>query len=125
MKFSELGDPRYIALETFRKTGQGVATPVWAVAENGKLYVWTDANSGKVKRIRNNGRVRLCASNWSGKPQGEWVDGVARLLEGAAAEEKQRQRLLNKYGWEYRLFRLFGAVARRSMKPTVIEISAS
>ncbi len=125
MTLNELGNPSYIALETFRKSGQGVATPVWAVAENGKLYVWTDSNSGKIKRIRNNGRVRLCASDWRGTPQGEWLEAQARLLESAAEEEKQRQRLLTKYGWEYRLFRLFGAVMRRGMKPVVVEISES
>jgi len=30
---------------------------VWVAGENGSLYVWTAANSWKVKRIRNNGRL--------------------------------------------------------------------
>ncbi len=52
MELKDIGDPKYIALETFRKSGEGVITPVWAVAESGKLYVWTGLNSWKVKRMR-------------------------------------------------------------------------
>lgn len=59
MQFGEIGNPTYIALETFRKSGEGVVTPVWVTAEGDKLYVWTVGDSGKVKRIRNNGRVRI------------------------------------------------------------------
>ena len=50
MKLSGLGDPKYIALETFRKSGEGVKTPVWTVAQDGKLLVWTQGDSWKVKR---------------------------------------------------------------------------
>ncbi len=43
----------YLNLETFRKNGSGVKTPVWFVEDCGVLYLRTDAASGKVKRIRN------------------------------------------------------------------------
>ena len=66
MQLAEIGNPTYIVLETFRKSGEGVKTPVWVAAENGRLYVWTVDNSGKVKRIRNNGRVRLAVSDSRG-----------------------------------------------------------
>ena len=42
MTLHDLGNPTYIALETFRKNGQGVNTPVWAVEENDKLYGFSD-----------------------------------------------------------------------------------
>ena len=44
----------YISLETFRKDGSGVKTPVWAAALDGKLVVMTDGTSHKVKRLRSN-----------------------------------------------------------------------
>ncbi|KAA3662518.1 MAG: PPOX class F420-dependent oxidoreductase, partial [Chloroflexi bacterium] len=47
MTLSTLGDAQYIALETFRKNGTGVITPVWVAGENGSLFVWTDADSWK------------------------------------------------------------------------------
>src|SRR5437868_1166645 len=48
---------KYISLETFKKSGQGVRTPVWFVLHNSAFYAYTEADSGKVKRIRNNPRV--------------------------------------------------------------------
>ncbi len=92
MDFKAIGNPTYIALETFRKSGEGVITPVWAVAEDGKLYVWTIGDSGKVKRIRNSGRVRIAVSDSRGTPKSDWVEATARVLDTPADEEKQRNK---------------------------------
>jgi len=45
---------QYLNLETFRKNGAAVKTPVWFVQDGDAIFVRTLANSGKVKRIRNN-----------------------------------------------------------------------
>ena len=63
---TEIRDAKYIALETFRRNGQGVVTPVWQVPDGDMLYVWTDAASWKTKRIRANSHVRLCRSDARG-----------------------------------------------------------
>src|ERR1700761_5842958 len=54
-----LDGKKYLNLETYRKSGKGVRTPVWfaaarvetPVAYTLKLYVHTPANSGKAKRV--------------------------------------------------------------------------
>ncbi|BAL99596.1 MULTISPECIES: PPOX class F420-dependent oxidoreductase [Caldilinea] len=123
MKFQEIGNPTYIALETFRKSGEGVVTPVWVTAENGKLYVWTLANSGKAKRIRNNGRVRIAISDARGNPKSEWVEARARVLSDPAEDQKQRERLAKKYGWQFHLFNLMGRFSRNQADHVVLEIT--
>jgi PPOX class probable F420-dependent enzyme len=123
MKFQEIGNPTYIALETFRKSGEGVVTPVWVTAENGKLYVWTLANSGKAKRIRNNGRVRIAISDARGNPKSEWVEARARVLSDPAEDQKQRKRLAKKYGWQFHLFNLMGRFSRNQADHVVLEIT--
>lgn len=87
----------YLNLETFKRSGQGVKTPVWFVQDGPRLYVRTGAESGKVKRVRNNGRARVVPSDAMGAPRGEWVDATARLVE---AEESDRASRLaaRKYG---------------------------
>ncbi|HQY94476.1 PPOX class F420-dependent oxidoreductase [Caldilinea sp.] len=122
MEFKDLGNPTYIALETFRKSGEGVITPVWVAAEAGRLYVWTIDDSGKVKRIRNNGRVRVAVSDSRGAPKSEWVAAQARVLDSAAEEEKQRQRLASKYGWQFHLFNLMGRFSRNKAPHVALEI---
>jgi hypothetical protein len=56
---AQFAGQQYLNLETYRKTGQAMPTPVWFLEDNGTLYVRTVANSGQVKRIRNNSRVRV------------------------------------------------------------------
>lgn len=123
MKFQEIGNPTYIALETFRKSGEGVVTPVWVTAESGKFYVWTLANSGKAKRIRNNGRVRIAISDARGNPKSEWVEAKARVLSDPAEDQKQRERLAKKYGWQFHLFNLMGRFSRNRADHVVLEIT--
>ncbi|MFT6565014.1 MAG: PPOX class probable F420-dependent enzyme, partial [Actinomycetes bacterium] len=45
---------KYISITTFRKSGEGVSTPLWVTRDGEALYVITGAESGKVKRMRNN-----------------------------------------------------------------------
>ena len=120
MNLNDLRDARYIALETFRKNGEAVKTPVWQAFEDGKLYVWTDANSWKVKRIHNNNRVQVCQSDFQGNPLGNWVEAQAKILELPEEDKTQRQRFTAKYGWQFWLFYLMAKLGRR--KHVVIEI---
>ena len=71
---------KYISLETFRKTGLGVRTPVWFAEENGKLYIFTNPESGKVKRIRNNPKVSIAPCTIRGRITGSKYAGRAHLL---------------------------------------------
>ena len=80
MKLQELGNPKYIALETFRKNGQAVKTPVWTVAQDGKLLVWTQGDSWKIKRARSDARVRVAKCDMRGNVEGPWVDGVVTSI---------------------------------------------
>lgn len=81
---SDFDREQYVSLATFRKTGKEVLTPVW-FAEDPKnprqLWIYTNVNSGKVKRVRNNGRARIAPCNGVGKLKGEFVDATARMLE--------------------------------------------
>jgi uncharacterized protein len=96
----------YISLESFRKNGQGVAVPVWFAEEDGVLYVYSEAASGKVKRIRNNPRVRVAPCDMRGRVKGDWLDAAARILEGAEARRAD-DRLNAKYGFQKRLLAFF------------------
>jgi uncharacterized protein len=99
--FAAFEGQRYLSLETFRKTGQGVRTPVWFAEDSSApgtapaaLIVYTIGNTGKVKRIRNNPRVRIAPCNARGDVRGEWVEARADILEGARAADGIR--LLNR-----------------------------
>jgi PPOX class probable F420-dependent enzyme len=103
----------YVSLVTYKKDGTAVATPVWASTDGVRLYVWTTASAGKVKRIRNRGHVRVAPCDARGQLQGEPVDASARVLD--SPEDLARIDALHKkkYGLTYRLFMLAGRIARR------------
>jgi uncharacterized protein len=71
-KLALFENQQYLNLETFRRNGKGVPTPVWFVEAGGKLYVRTIANSGKIKRIRNNEQTRIAPCDSRGNLLGEW-----------------------------------------------------
>jgi uncharacterized protein len=81
----EIGRSRYVSLTTYRKDGTAVATPVWHVVNGGELLVVSDADAGKVKRIRNNSHVVVTVCDFRGKiaPSAPSVEGTARLLDEA------------------------------------------
>ena len=84
----------YISLETFKKNGQGVKTPVWFVLHEGVFYAYTEADSWKVKRIRNNPRVRVAVCNVRGAVKGPWLDATAAIIEGD--ERRTADKLLDR-----------------------------
>jgi PPOX class probable F420-dependent enzyme len=92
---------KYLNLETFRKTGMGVRTPVWFAADPAapdSFYVYTLPDAGKVKRIRNNPKVRVAPCDIRGNLRGAWVDARARICEAEEAAKGQ-ELLRSKYGW--------------------------
>lgn len=93
---------KYISLETYRKSGQSVPTPVWFVESGNRLYVSTPASSGKIKRLRNNPKVRVAICDVRGNVKAGWVEGEARLVTGDEAEEAKGL-LRKKYGIPWRV----------------------
>jgi PPOX class probable F420-dependent enzyme len=89
-----LGDQKYISLETFKKNGEGVKTPVWFVLHDGALYLYTEATSWKVKRIRNNPRVRVAPCSVRGVVKGPWVEATASIIDGD--ERRAADKLLDR-----------------------------
>ena len=115
----QFANQQFINVETFRKNGQGVQTPVWFVEDKGTLYVRTVDVSAKVKRIRNNPGVRVMPCDVRGGPKGEWVDGTARF---ATSDEDKRvgQLLAKKYGLQKVMFEVMSKLQGR--RYTVIAI---
>jgi uncharacterized protein len=86
--FTHLRGRSYVDLVTFRKTGAGVHTPVWFAEADGRLYVFTNPNSGKMKRIRNNPRVEVAPSTLRGRPLGPYVPATVRIASDQAAARR-------------------------------------
>ena len=105
---SMLSGNTYINLETYRRNGQPVATPVWFTIDDSNkiVYVVTRTETGKVKRLRNNSKVRIMPCGMRGQPKGEWLNGRATFATAEQQEIALKQRN-KKYGLKARLSGLF------------------
>ncbi len=92
---------KYISLKTFRKSGVGVATPVWFGEQDGKLYVMTRSDMGKTKRIRNNPQVRVAPCTIRGKVTGAELAATARILP--PEEHGRARQAINRKYWMARI----------------------
>lgn len=120
-KISQFAGEKYLNLETYRKNGNAVATPVWFAEDAGVLYIYSLANAGKVKRIRNNTRVLVMPCDMRGNPKGEWVEARARILDASGAERAHRL-LDKKYGWMKKIGSLYSKLMKRERAAIAIEL---
>ena len=118
---------RYVSLTTFRRSGDPVATPVWAAPQEGRLVVWTRADSGKAKRLRHTARVTVAPCDVRGRLQGPAVEATAGFVD-PPDRPAALAALTRRYGWRFRLFlwpsRLWGRlVHRRAERHVLLSIS--
>jgi uncharacterized protein len=89
-----LHDAKYLNLESYRRDGTGVLTPVWFAAgsvdfpnsDNPKLYVYTTADSGKAKRIRRCRSVKIAVCDVLGRVIARCTDALAEVVTGEESE---------------------------------------
>ena len=113
----------YMNLETYRKNGEGVKTPLWFVQDGSVFYVRTGEDSWKVKRLRNNPLASIVPSNSTGSPLGNWVATTAELVEDEKLAQEVNQMFNRKYGIQKRFFDLMGRI--RGNKLVTLVISAN
>lgn len=113
----QLGSEKYVLLTTFRRDGRAVPTPLWVVPNGTGLGFWTVAGSGKLKRIRNSGRVTVAPCDMRGNPTGDPLEATARIGDQADLA-RVGAGIKKKYGVVGRLTML-GSRLRRGTDGTV------
>ena len=112
-----------ISLETYRKNGQPVRTPVWFLKEDGILIVHTDDTTGKIKRIRRNPKVRVAPSKFRGEPKADYIDATAQLETDPETVKKYYMLVYKKYGLIGSITKLMQRFSRSKAKDIIIRIT--
>ena len=105
-KLEQFFEQKYINLETYKKDGTSIRTPVWFVIDNDLIYIITRVSTGKVKRLRNNQNVRIVPCSFKGEPKNEWIKGKAEKIAGEEPDRVIKLRK-KKYGMFARLTGIF------------------
>jgi PPOX class probable F420-dependent enzyme len=114
-----LENGKYLNLETYRRNGVGVRTPVWFAAAE-KLYVYATADSGKAKRIRRNSAARIAPCDVRGNVTGPWTDAVVEFVTGD--EYAMAMRLLDRKYFPWKFLLNVSAMLFRRRERVVIAI---
>ena len=118
----DLAKERYVSLVTFRRNGIEVATPVWIASANDRYYVFSEGGAGKVKRLRNDKRVRVAACDMRGKVSGGSVGGAALVLTDGPTIELAYRALRTKYGWQMKVGDVLSKLSGRYGRRVILEI---
>lgn len=120
-KLATFRNGKYVSLETFKRNGVGVKTPVWYVLHDQKFYIYTEANSWKVKRIRNNPRVQVAPCDIRGNVKGASIEARAQIISGE--EEKMADRLLDQKYFLKKIFNLMTRINRHKRAMIRVDVT--
>jgi PPOX class probable F420-dependent enzyme len=111
--FSRFRKEEFLSLETYRKNGETIKSPMWFAQDNDALYLWTMADTSKVKRIRNNPHVNIAPCKRMGAVTGEWMTAHATIDDSPIMVAQVEAMLLKKIGLFFRIFRFIDAIRDR------------
>jgi PPOX class probable F420-dependent enzyme len=99
----DLAKSRYVSLETYRKNGTAVQTPVWVARDGLDLVVFSNGDSYKVKRLRRNPKLRIAECSVRGALKGAWHEATGRVVEDEGKKQSAIAAIRSKYGWQMTL----------------------
>jgi len=67
-RLAQFANQKYLCIETYRKRRRAGGYSRVVREDNGIFYIYSLGDAGKVKRIRNNPRVRIVPCDYGGKP---------------------------------------------------------
>lgn len=110
---SEFASKKYMNIETYRRSGEAIRTPVWFVESGGILFFLTRGDSGKVKRLRHNKQVRVAPCKVNGDLTGDWTPGTASMVDSMEVMQVLKNLFDDKYGAVSRLTNVFSRMQRK------------
>ncbi|KAA1416888.1 PPOX class F420-dependent oxidoreductase [Nocardioides humilatus] len=102
--FDVLAGHRHMLLVTYKRDGSAVPAPVWFAREGERLYVWTEVNAYKAKRLRRDPRALIAPCGPTGKPLGDPVAATGRVLEDEAERAHAAKVIRSQWSWWQRAF---------------------
>ena len=122
-------DAKYVSLRSFKRDGTPVDTPVWFAivgdqsSGQGRIVIFTDGTSYKVKRIRRNSQVQLARCDFRGKLLGPWLSGRCSPVEGEPERIARAYAALNrKYGLVMRFGTVLSTLVGRAKRRLILEV---
>jgi len=103
---AHLEGAKYLLLESERADGTRVGTPMWFAVVDDTIFLRTEADSPKVRRMSRRPIVNVAACTMRGKPRDDYIECMAHIVPGER-EAHAEAALRRGYGLLRRLFNSF------------------
>jgi PPOX class probable F420-dependent enzyme len=104
--FDALTGHAHALLVTYKRDGTAVPAPVWFARDGERVYVWTEINAYKAKRLRRDPRALLAPCGPTGVPLGPPIAATGRVLEDPRDRDFAARVIRSQWGVAQRLFEL-------------------
>ena len=104
---------KYINVETYRRSGEAIHTPVWFVESGGIYFFLTRGDSGKVKRLHHNSKIKVAPCKVNGELTGNWFDAEGSFVESEGVVNVIKTLFDQKYGALSRITNVFSKLQRK------------
>jgi len=119
-RFGELAAHKHGLVVTYRKDGRPVAQPVWPGFDGDRIYLWTEEQAMKAKRLRRNPNALIAPCTFRGKPLGNPIAVTGRILDDPA--EREHAAAILRAQWS-RNRRAYAALSRPLTDVVYIELT--
>lgn len=119
--FSNLDESRFVSLTTYRKSGEAISSPLLYFKAGQKLVIYTNLDSGKVKRIRNNGKVQVAPCKVNGEVTGNYIDARARIITDPEEDKQGLAAIMGKHPFVINAFEIINRLRGKKMVRIAVE----
>lgn len=102
--FDELRRYEHCLVVTYRKDGTPMPQPVWPGYDGDRVYLWTEVQAYKAKRLRRNPEALIAPCSFRGKPLAPPIAARGRILETAAERAHAEAVIRSQWGWKRKAF---------------------
>lgn len=102
--FAELRRYDHCLVVTYRKDGTPVPQPVWPGYDGDRVYLWTEVEAYKAKRLRRNPEALIAPCSFRGKPLAAPIAARGRILDTEAERAHAESVIRSQWGWKRRAF---------------------
>jgi uncharacterized protein len=102
--FGSLVAHKHCLVVSYRQDGRPIAQAVWPGYDGDRIYIWTEEQAMKAKRLRRNPNALIAACSFRGKPLGDPVAATGRILDDPAERAHAAATISSQWGWKRKTF---------------------
>ena len=118
--FAELAGHNHSLVVTYRKDRRPVPQPIWPGYDGDRVYIWTEEQAMKAKRLRRNPNALIAPCSFRGRPLRDPIAATGRILKDPAERAQAAKVIHCQWGWKRRAF---AAISRPLTDVVYIELT--